>query len=541
MKISENTPAPRSLASNLARRAAFEELVGKTSRSFVGLPGDRLDSTIVQALAEIGNFVGADRSYVFIYDRPSETMSNTHEWCAEGIEPQCHILQDLPMEAFSWAVNHLDQHPVREIPRVADLPPEAQAEKDILEEQDILSLVLVSMRNRDGERVGFLGFDAVTKERPWEDEDIYLLEVLGGIIAAAREHHQVMAQLAESEACIRATIEAIPDLIFIFDDEGVIQDFRAPQQTQLALSPERVKGSSIWDIIGSRYHGPVARAIIQASKKGSSGEFEYDLEIGGRLCHYEGRLTLQRDGVYLALIRDVTERKESEQALRRLALQLTAAEEEQRRELALQLHDGIGQELTGLMLRLQNLVSVQGDPEEQKDRISKAVALLQNTLRHTQDLTFDLSPPILYELGLAQALKALVKRFDDQEEPRFVMSVDGDDWKLENSVGILLYRIARELLSNVVKHAEANLVELRLEKKEGEVTLSVTDDGKGFDPGTLETIGRQTRGGFGLFSIKQRLEPLGGRLQLDMQLGTTITITIPRYRDNANAKMEATL
>lgn len=531
------TASGPNLATNLARRAAFEELVGKTSRRFIGIEGDQLDPTIVRTLNEIGAFVHADRSYVFIYDRAAGTMSNTHEWCAEGIEPQIGMLQDLPLDSLQYCVRTLDESPVMEVPLVAALPPEAAAEKEILEAQAIQSVVLVAMRGRRGQTIGFIGFDAVRSIRPWHQDDVYLLEIVGGIIVAALEHQDVMTQLRDSEARNRATIEAIPDLIFILDEAGTILDFRAPRHAQLALPFGQVKGACTWDVLDTPFHGPLARAMQQAGQWGRSGEFEYEMVIGGEVKYFEGRLTRQKEGEYLGLIRDITERRESEKSLRRLALELSAAEEEQRRELALQLHDGIGQELTGLMFRLQSLTL--------KDRglaadIDGAVAILQQTLRHTQDLTFDLSPPILYELGLFHALEALVRRFDTQEEPAFILTGDRETGDLDPSVGVLLYRIARELLLNVVKHAEATTVAVDLERTATEIVLSVSDDGRGLGDNQKGFIGRQTRGGFGLFSIKQRLEPLGGRLRLDSRQGTTVTIHLPCPGETGSAGMEAT-
>ena len=535
MNCNKKLSLPTSLAENLARRAAFEELVGKASRRFVGIRADQFDPKLVQTLGEIGDFVGVDRSYVFLYDREAGTMSNTHEWCSADIETQQSILQNLPIDVFGFAAEFLEHNPILDIPLVADLPPEATAEKEILEEQDILSVILVALRGREGKTIGFIGFDAVREVRPWQEEDAHLLELVGGILVAAIEHRRVMTRLTESEARNRATLEAVPDLVFILNDKGSILDFRAPVSSRLALSSDKVRGSSVWSIIGKEYHGPLALAMIEAGQQGKSGEFEYMIKINGQDCYFEGRLTMQKDGEFLALIRDITERRESEVALKRLALEVSSAEECQRRELALQLHDGIGQELTGLLFRLQSLG--QGDDSP---GIEEAVKILQRTMRRTQDLTFDLSPPILYELGLDKALQALMARFDSQEKANFIFIVEKAPRKLDDSRGILLYRIARELLLNTIKHADPSLVELHLDQDHDGISLWVTDDGKGMDPATRKSIGQQTRGGFGLFSIKQRIEPLGGTLHLEVRNGTTVRVTLPLCMKDDQSLLEAT-
>ena len=534
MKYFKTFPTPTSMASNLARRAAFEELVGKASRRFVGISAEQFDPHLVQSLGEIGEFVGVDRSYVFLYDLEAGTMSNTHEWCAAEIEPQQSILQNLPISAFGFVAEFLEHSPILDIPLVAALPPEATAEKEILQQQDILSVILVALRGREGKTIGFIGFDAVREVRPWQEEDVHLLEIVGGILVAAIEHRRVMKRLTASEARNRATLEAVPDLIFILNDKGTILDFMAPVSSRLALSPDKVRGSSVWSLIGKEYHDLLAQAMTQASQQVKSGEFEYMIDINGQECYFEGRLTMQKDGEFLALIRDITDRRESEVALKRLALELSAAEECQRRELALQLHDGIGQELTGVLFLLQSLGLGKESPG-----IDEAVKILQMTMRRTQDLTFDLSPPILYELGLARALQALVTRFDSHEKASFIFVVEKAPRKLDHSRGILLYRIARELLLNTVKHADPSLVELHLDQNSEGISLWVTDDGKGMDPATRKSIGQQTQGGFGLFSIKQRIEPLGGTLRLEVSNGTMVKVTIPLSMENEKSLMEA--
>jgi len=521
------------MAANLARRAAVEELVGRTSRSFVGIGVHELGPTIVSALSCVGRFVSADRSYVFLYDRDSGNMSNTHEWCSEGVEPQKDMLQDLSMSVFSYAVKFLDSNPIWDVPLVEELPPEAQAEKDILGEQDIQSLVLVALTNRASQTIGFIGFDAVREIRPWQDEDVFLLEVLGGIIVAALEHQQATAFVAENEARQRAIINAIPDLLFTIDESGIIQGFRAPRKTKLAVSADMVEGASVWDVLDEYWHPRILEAIEKASKVGKVGEFEYELMIDGKVAWFEGRMTQQQDGEYLALVRDVTNRYESERALRRLALKLCVAEEKNRRELALQLHDGVSQDLTGIQYYLESLVA-QG--EWSAEDLYTAIKNLQIALRRTQDLTFDLSPPILYELGLAQALEALIRRFNAQEDIEFFLKTDKVPQKLDSSVGILLYRIACELLTNVVRHSGANRAELVFGHSKDGHYLSVTDNGQGAAKDTLFSASKRTRGGFGLFSIWQRIEPLGGQLSFSSEDGLCAVITIPNStRDQLSA------
>ena len=525
------------LARDLARRAALEELVARTSRRFIGLEPIDFDAATNGALQDIGSFVGADRSYIFLYDRATGTMSNTHEWCAAGIEPQRDSLQDLPMDVFRWVIDTLEHEMVLDIGDPDAL--EDEPTREILKEQDIQSLVLVSVRTRTGEAVGFIGFDAVRHQRPWEAEDADLLEVVGSIISAGIDHQRILAELTASEARHRATLDAVPDLIFILDGDARVIGYQAPRSYPLAVSERDVVGTSAWDILAPEDHRGLSLAMIEAGEAGQGGSFSYTLTRGGEKQHFEGRVTRRAANEYLVLVRDVTEKMRADSALRRLALQLTSAEEEQRRDLAVQLHEGIGQELTGLMFRLQNLRGSLGDRTAEAEQVTAAMNVLQEAMRHTQELTFDLSPPVLYELGLEAALRALVVRFDEQEDIAFQLTATGETQNVDHPVGILLYRIARELLINVVKHSGATGADVILEQSPSRLTLSVHDNGCGLAQTAPDVLDSPGRGGFGLYSIRQRLAPLGGELHIEAGQGANVRVVLPLIDRLADTSMEA--
>lgn len=511
------------LTQDLARRAAMEELVARVSRSFVGLgPGD-LDGAVTLALADIGEFVGADRSYVFLYDRPAGVMSNTHEWCSPGTAPQRDTLQRLSMDHFAWILGRVEHESVIEIPLVADLPPESAAEKAHFSMQGIQSLIMVTMRDSSGRVVGFIGFDAVRHRRPWQEEDRHLLMVTGDLVAAALQHQRLMRRLTESENRIRATLEALPDLLLVIDDRGFILESRVPAARDLSWPGPTTVGTDIRRLISRRdFH--TVRAAVHALRTGAAvAEFTLTMDEPRGRRHFEGRLTRHGPGRFLALIREDTARKQAEAALKDLALQLTAAEEVQRRALSLQLHDGIGQELTALHLRLQAILEGAGAPDP---GLARAVGMLQETMRKTQDLTFDLSPPALYELGLGAALGALVRRFKGQGRTEFLLDVSGPAPELQTESAVLLYRIAWELLVNADKHARASRVVVSLAAADDQAVLAVADDGVGM-PGADTPPPESRRGGFGLFSIRQRLEPLGGSIVITSGPGTRVTVTLP--------------
>lgn len=144
----------------LERQAALARLIARMSSDFVGLAPEQTDAAINRALETIGTFAGTDRSYVFLFRDDLRRAGNTHEWCAAGVAPQKERLQDIPAAALSWWMERLQTGKPIVIPSVADLPPEAAAERAFLEAQDVRSLIAVPMMPC-GRLAGFLGFDAV--------------------------------------------------------------------------------------------------------------------------------------------------------------------------------------------------------------------------------------------------------------------------------------------------------------------------------------------------------------------------------------------
>ena len=179
--------AERHRAEDLLRyRAAFERLAVNLAARFAALAPDDVDDGISHGLADIGRFAGVDRGYVFLLSTAGTTMDNSHEWCAEGVEPQMADAQDIPTESFGWSMARLRSHETIHIPLVSALPSEADAEREFLERRGTRSAVVTPMTLEE-ELVGFLGFDSVRDVKTWSEEDLALLGILGAIVADALE------------------------------------------------------------------------------------------------------------------------------------------------------------------------------------------------------------------------------------------------------------------------------------------------------------------------------------------------------------------
>ncbi|MBS3753363.1 MAG: GAF domain-containing protein [Anaerolineales bacterium] len=176
----------------LDRHARFEALIAEISTRFINLAPNEIDQGINRALGDVCQFLDVDRGYVFRYSSDRKFMNNTHEWSREGIEPYVDRMQNISVEDLSWSNEVLMRGEILSIPDVDTLPPQAAAEKEEFQYQNIQSLLAAPMVYR-GETMGFIGFDAVRSRREWDEESFQHLEVLSAIITNALEHMRYQA------------------------------------------------------------------------------------------------------------------------------------------------------------------------------------------------------------------------------------------------------------------------------------------------------------------------------------------------------------
>ena len=201
------------------------------------------------------------------------------------------------------------------------------------------------------------------------------------------------------------------------------------------------------------------------------------------------------------------------------------AEERERRQIAGFLHDRVGQNLALAKLRLRVLATAQPSVGGALDEVSQ---LLDEVIADTRSLTADLGSPVLYELGLQEALTNLVRRFAETHGIPARSVDDGRDKPLGERQRLVVYQAVRELLHNIVKHANASSVVVSCRRSGQLLEVTVTDRGTGFDS-ERTPFHVTTGGGFGLFNIRERVLHLGGTFAVDSKPGhgTTVTLAVP--------------
>jgi signal transduction histidine kinase len=233
----------------------------------------------------------------------------------------------------------------------------------------------------------------------------------------------------------------------------------------------------------------------------------------------------QLRGRYAELLARLEENQSQFQRLARSALRV---QEDERRRIARELHDGIGQNLTALKHQLAIVqAQLRGTSDAGAERIGACIELCAQTLEDTRQLSRLLRPQVLDDLGLGAALHWLARTLEGQDRLHVAVHLD-DIPKLDAEIETLLFRIAQEALANVARHANASDALLRLATRGGRVFLTVWDNGGGFDVAAASASASQGRAS-GLSGIRERLGLYGGRLSIDSgaESGTWLRISVP--------------
>ncbi len=225
------------------------------------------------------------------------------------------------------------------------------------------------------------------------------------------------------------------------------------------------------------------------------------------------------------LVVDITNRKEAEtkllghqKELRSLASQLSLAEERERRRIAMEMHDRVIQSLAICRMNLTLLLGSTPSARFAK-YLGETNVLIKQIINETRSLIFELSSPLLYEFGLEAAMEQLTEQMQEKYGIVFTFEDDRQPKPLDNDIRVLLFHMVRELLINITKHAQAYHAGVRVKRQDGDLRITVEDDGVGFDVSQVNSDKRRTKG-FGLFSIRERLHYIGGHMEIESKRGS---------------------
>lgn len=314
----------------------FQKTIAEVSSRFVNVDDANFHEALNHVLARLGSLFQVDRSYVFRFSDEMKTMDNTHEWCADGITPQINRIKNFPVDAIPfWKNSMLNMEPVH-IPDVDALPTEAAAEKQEFKSQDIKSLICLPMVNERGVLIGFMGFDAVREPCSWSGSQIRMLQVVAEIIAVAITRNETQRSLHDSEQRMKSIIAGMDDIVFIMDSELVFQEYHQSTASIHYFTPEECIGKKFDDVgFPEPAHGIIKTALTETLQTGNPEIVEYYLEMEGEKLWFDLHVNTfyGNDGIrkgITGVVRDITDRKRTEEKLRESELRFNQLAEQSR-------------------------------------------------------------------------------------------------------------------------------------------------------------------------------------------------------------------
>lgn len=353
--------------------------------------------------------------------------------------------------------------------------------------------------------------------------------------AGKKSVKQTRASRAANGKLHSELLELAHDAIIVRDVDSVILFWNRGAQNTYGWTPAEACGNVTHQFLKTEFPEPVDQVYEKLYKVGSwEGELVHWTRDGRRLV-LASRQVLQRDSQgrtigILEINRDVTPRKEAEEALRNLSARLLQLQDEERRRIARELHDSTGQSLAALVIHLSAVSAKITDVDPAAgEMLREAILLSQKASDETRTLSYLLYPPTLDYAGLRSALEWYIEGFTQRSKVKVELNVFLSTNRLPEIVERTLFRIVQESLTNIFRHSGSETASVQIEVRSGIARLEVADSGKGIPEEILTTLnssGGQL--GVGIRGMRERVRQLGGWLQIkSWPNGTTIIVTLP--------------
>lgn len=377
------------------------------------------------------------------------------------------------------------------------------------------------------EVLGVMDFFSREVRRP----DAAVLEMLatfGSQIGQFVERKRIEVALRSSEAQLQAIIDNTPSHVYVTDLFGRVLLLNRRAERLFGVALERARGQRLWNVLPPELAEALdARPSDLALAPGRVLEREAAVVLAdGRHVFLTHRFLLDTRGqphAVCAISTDITASKRAEDDLRALSAELAAAEDRERRRLARDLHDSLGQGLSALKLELSRVMAAA--PEQ--TALAGIIEHVDLLISQARTMIFDLYPTMLDDLGLVPTLHSYLESFARRTTLRGSLTEVGERRKMSTAATNYLFRATKELLSNVAKHAGAKEVLLTVHWRASAVRISVADDGLGFDPKVVTEP--ELRRGLGLADLRERVRVMGGQLLLETSpgRGSQVVLELP--------------
>jgi PAS domain S-box-containing protein len=359
----------------------------------------------------------------------------------------------------------------------------------------------------------------------------------GRLLAILRditERKRIVQQMLREKAMSDSIINSLPGVFLLREFQGKNLRWNKQFEEISGYSAPEIPDLDVYRFYEEDEQVNVRQRVQNMLTTGrSSAEVRIVKKSGDRIPFLLTAIVIELEGKTCVMVMgfDISERKKAEEELslaneqlRHLSAHLQNIREEERKSIALEIHDELGQQLTALKIDLAWMMKRCSGEQLLLDRLSGMDTLIDHTIDTVRRISSELRPSILDDLGLAEALDWQSAEFEKRFliPSRFLCRVP--DIGIDAAIVTGLFRIYQESLTNVARHAQASSVSGSLKLIEGDLVLEVADDGKGFD---MQATGK--KGGFGLLGIKERTAMMGGTCSVSSSpgAGTTVTVCVP--------------
>lgn len=520
-------------ADSLQQRLDFETLIAELSSRFIHLHAGEVDREIEDALCRLCEPLGIDLAVLWQWSQVApDVIAPTHVYYAlEGARPSEPMRQD----QYPWTRLQLLAGRLIVVSSPEALPVEAAIDRETCRSFGIKSAIALPLAVGGEAPIGALGLNSLRAQRDWPDALVKRLQLVAQVFTNALARERQEHRLLQSKDRLAASADLAGLAFYEVDFREGVADVDDRLRDLCGIPADRSQGLQALEFWMEHIHPGDREHVLDLRRQLHAGVLErLTVEYrfphptrGERWIHHVGRVarrdasgrTLRSFGV----LRDITEAKQAEEALRDLSWRLIRAHENERALLARELHDDVTQRLAVLAIDVgrAELAAPQGAQAEVMRSVRAELVRLSEDIH---SLAYQLHPSVLEELGLVEALRAECERRGRQGRLAVTMDLDPVPAVAGKEAQLCLFRVAQEALTNVARHAGTGAASVTLRQSDVGLLLAVSDDGVGFDPASP----REGRS-LGLASMRERLHLVSGTLDIETApgRGTTVVAWVP--------------
>ncbi len=361
------------------------------------------------------------------------------------------------------------------------------------------------------------------------------------VIEMALYKHGAETKLRDAHVHTQAILDNVVDAVITINARGTIQSFNAAAVTIFGYTVAEAIGQNVRLLMPSPHKAQHDDYLKDYARTGNAKVIGHKCQLEGQrkdgsvfpLSLAVSQMSMSGKTTYIGLVSDITERTRIEAALRETADELRAvsrrvldAQEAERRRLAIELHDELGQSLTAIKINLQAHARFKDQSPTQTN--VENIRIVDDALQQVRRLALALRPSMLDDLGLAAALQWIAKQTSDRGGFSVKFHAERMELRLAPEIETACYRIVQETLTNVSRYAKATQVDIAMYQEEGQLVLNVTDDGQGFDVNAMRERAK-AGGSIGVLGMQERAKLVGGHLKIESQpgLGCKVSMRCP--------------